>query len=81
MFGIDIQAIIAFIFLVLVFLLCREIICWYWKINLANRNLEQHTLELVVIKELLKKILAQLESAHQKAIQVEEQPVVADNKK
>ncbi len=72
MFGIDAKVIIGFLFVLLLFFICRELICWYWKINLINRNLEQHTLELVAIKGLLKKILAQLKLTGPKATQAEE---------
>ena len=41
--------IIAIIILVIIFLVCREIVCWYWKINKTISNQEE-------IIRLLKKI-------------------------
>lgn len=35
-------------FIILIFLVCREIICWYWKINEISRYLKE-------IRDILKK--------------------------
>lgn len=37
------------IFIIAIFLICREIVCWYWKINQSIKNQER-------IIELLEKI-------------------------
>lgn len=42
------------IFIVAVFLICREIVCWYWKINKSIKNQEE-------IIRLLKKIAGEPE--------------------
>ncbi len=34
-------AIVVLLFLIIFFLVCREVICWYWKINKALLLLEE----------------------------------------
>lgn len=40
------QALILLAVTILVFLICREIVCWYWKINEALGVLRENTAEL-----------------------------------
>lgn len=35
----------------LIFLLCREVICWYWKINKISESLDNILMELKRINE------------------------------
>ncbi|WP_428563977.1 MAG: hypothetical protein ACP59X_01400 [Solidesulfovibrio sp. DCME] len=43
--------------LAVIFLVCREIVCWYWKINKAMELLERQTV-------LLERIEARLSAGH-----------------
>lgn len=43
--------VIGLVILIVVFLLCREIVCWYWKINIAVKLMEEQN-------QLLRKIVS-----------------------
>lgn len=51
-----------------VFLLCREVMCWYWKINLHLKNQEE-------IRDLLKQLLS--DRMAQEASLKEQDPPIA----
>ena len=53
----DLATLIVFIFVLLgIFLLCRELNCWYWKINRRIELLEEQNNSLKTIIEKLEKI-------------------------
>lgn len=54
---------------ILVFLLlCREIFCWYWKINKMCKILANQTAELSEIKSYLKSLVAYEEEKKGRAL-------------
>lgn len=62
MFGGAVFAIIALVVTAGIFWLCRELFCWYWKFNKMVEFAELQRLELIAIKGLLKKLVAQGEA-------------------
>ena len=54
-----IGALVGIVVLVCVFWLCRELFCWYWKLNAIVAQSEQQTLELIAIKKLLRQLVEQ----------------------
>jgi hypothetical protein len=46
MFGIPVESWVALFFVLLIFLVCRELVCWYWKINQATQLLRDILVEL-----------------------------------
>jgi hypothetical protein len=41
--------VIGLVILIVVFLLCREIVCWYWKINISVKLMEEQNQLLRII--------------------------------
>lgn len=46
---------ICLVIFIVIFLLCRELVCWYWKINSRITTMEQMVKNQEVIISLLKK--------------------------
>ena len=40
------NSIVYLVIVLIIFLVCRELVCWYWKINYATKLLEQILQEL-----------------------------------
>lgn len=59
MFGMDPAWFAGLGVLLVVFLLGREAVCWYWKLNTLLSELERQTAELMAIRGLLKKLVMQ----------------------
>jgi hypothetical protein len=52
---------IALIIAIVVFLICREIVCWYWKINIRVKLMEDTVAKLKSISKKLNKISEKLD--------------------
>ena len=60
----------AFVVFSIIFAICREIVCWYWKINERNDSLKQMKKSAKITNELLKEIKNLLASEkHRNTIQ------------
>ena len=46
MFGVSLGSLVSLAVLIIIVLVCREIVCWYWKINYATDLLEKILVEL-----------------------------------
>ena len=53
--------VLGFAIVILVFLLCRELVCWYWKINIRLDRTVDLSLQLDKVEEELKKVNSNLE--------------------
>ena len=49
------SALVTLLIIIALFLICREIVCWYWKINRAMELLERQTMLLERIEARLAK--------------------------
>lgn len=68
--------IITLLVALLIFLVCRELVCWYWKINEAIKQRDDMAKTLKEMKMLMEsqsitnaKILLELENAREKSAQ------------
>lgn len=53
---------ISFAVIILIFLICREIVCWYLKINKRNEILEEQNELLKSQNDILKSIYSELKN-------------------
>jgi ABC-type transport system involved in cytochrome bd biosynthesis fused ATPase/permease subunit len=57
------SALFALLVVLVVFLICRELICWYWKLNAIVANQKQQSETLKSILEEIKKLSPKAEPA------------------